>query len=192
MGQYYNILTKNKNKYTVYDRSVNNEYMLAKLTEHSWIHNSFMDSICNKLLNNPQRIAWVGDYADDFEEEDIPNKISKRKLVSLYKKAYIKLKEQTIDEKEFDYTNVYLVNHTKKEFVDMDKYIKQNIEDGWCAHPLSLLTALGNGLGCGDYAGINEEQVGSWAWDKISFEDKNKFKKKRYAEKEYHFTENEQ
>ena len=44
MGQYYNILTMKNNRYKVYDRSYYNtqrqkEYMMAKLTEHSWIGN---------------------------------------------------------------------------------------------------------------------------------------------------------
>ena len=53
----------------------------------------------------------------------------------------------------------------------MYEYIKNNTVDEWCLHPLSLLTALGNGKGGGDYHGINEDLIGYWAFDEISFED---------------------
>jgi hypothetical protein len=38
-------------------------------------------------------------------------------------------------------------------------------------HPLSLLTAEGNGAGGGDYRGSNEIIVGSWARDVISIDE---------------------
>ena len=37
-------------------------------------------------------------------------------------------------------------------------------------HPLSLLTAEGNGRGGGDYNGPNMDMVGTWARDVISME----------------------
>jgi hypothetical protein len=54
----------------------------------------------------------------------------------------------------------YIVNHTKKV------YVKKT--DG--LHPLSLLTAEGNGRGGGDYNGPNMDMVGTWARDVISME----------------------
>lgn len=36
MGQYYNVVIKNKNTITAYHREVDGEYTMAKLTEHSW------------------------------------------------------------------------------------------------------------------------------------------------------------
>ena len=35
--------------------------------------------------------------------------------------------------------------------------------------PLALLTACGNGYGCGDYKGTDESEVGRWALDRIEF-----------------------
>ncbi len=190
MGQYYNILIKDNNEnYTLYDRSVNKKYMLAKLTEHSWIRNSFMDSFCNVLINNPVKIAWVGDYADEIHNYEIPNNIDKELLEDIYNKTYKELKSNTISYLKFDYDKYLLVNHTKKIYIDLKKYIEANDNDGWCLHPLSLLTALGNGLGGGDYHGINENLIGSWAWDKISLENKLDFNISSYEQINYYFQE---
>ena len=47
--------------------------------------------------------------------------------------------------------------------------------DKWCMHPLSLLTAIGNGYGGGDYRSptlaSTFELVGYWAWDEINITD---------------------
>jgi hypothetical protein len=58
----------------------------------------------------------------------------------------------------------YLVNHTKTEYVDMNK-LPNSI------HPLPLLVSEGNGRGGGDYNGDNIELCGKWARDIISFDD---------------------
>ncbi len=84
-------------------------------------------------------------------------------------------KDHTLD-------GLYLVNTTKKEYICFDKYYKKNRreeyweQDGkkhtsyWCMHPLSLMTAVGNGLGGGDYDGPSIDEVGRWAFDTISIE----------------------
>lgn len=64
----------------------------------------------------------------------------------------------------------FIVNHTKKEFVDKRRVPSVN---GWRVHPLPLLTSSGNGRGGGDYHPYGEEDakfVGSWAGDVISVE----------------------
>ena len=38
-------------------------------------------------------------------------------------------------------------------------------------YPVSLLTAVGNGKGGGDYGWYNKQLVGIWAFDLISIED---------------------
>jgi hypothetical protein len=55
----------------------------------------------------------------------------------------------------------FIVNHTKKQYVT---------KAGRLFHPLSLLTAEGNGLGGGDYKGSCEDLIGIWARDLISVE----------------------
>lgn len=74
-----------------------------------------------------------------------------------------------------DFTEAYkaarfIVNHTKKEFVDKRKVPSIG---GWRVHPLPLLTSSGNGRGGGDYHPIDDSDgkfVGSWAGDVISVE----------------------
>ena len=63
-----------------------------------------------------------------------------------------------------------LVNHDKNQFVDLKKYKEKSTVDGWCIFPISLLTALGNGRGGGDYH-KDDPLVGSWAFDTISLTD---------------------
>ena len=190
MGQYYNILIKDKGEnYFKYDRSVDNKYMFSKLTEHSWIRNLFMDSFCNILINKPVKLAWVGDYADSLKENEIPNNISVETLNMIFNKTYNELKSNTVSYFRFNYDNYFLVNHTKKTYIDLKKYIEANDNDGWCLHPLSLLTAIGNGLGGGDYHGINENLIGSWAWDTISLEKKKDFNLQDYEQVDYSFKE---
>jgi hypothetical protein len=76
----------------------------------------------------------------------------------------------------------YIINHTLKEYVDMNKYIGS--DDGsddhvspWHSrtpsyiHPLPLLTAETGTGGGGDYRGEAEEDVGIWARHLISTED---------------------
>jgi hypothetical protein len=71
----------------------------------------------------------------------------------------------------------YLVNHTKKEFVDKSKV--PNV-DGWRAHPLPLLTCEGNEEGNGDYYSEDgKEFIGVWSRDLISVES---IKPKGYTE----------
>ena len=67
----------------------------------------------------------------------------------------------------------FLVNHTKKVYLDCDAYQKRSIDkNGRCIHPLPILTAIGsNELFHGDYQGINADVVGNWCWDTISVED---------------------
>jgi hypothetical protein len=56
----------------------------------------------------------------------------------------------------------YLVNYSKKQYCT----IPVNDNNKWQVHPLPLLTCSGNGRGGGDYR-LEDERVGSWAFDKI-------------------------
>lgn len=128
----------------------------AKLTEHSYINNPFVNAV--EYFLSPEgmfyktRIVWAGDYADNevgLEQnlhtmcEDYPNKELKPSL------------QIPIEYK-------YIINHTKKQYVNKDKYKSY--------HPLPLLTAEGNGRGGGDYKEDDEEYVGIWSRDVISIE----------------------
>ena len=75
------------------------------------------------------------------------------------------------EEAEFDYKNKYVVNHTEHCGFSLDNLPSD--DDGYVIYPISLLTAIGNGRGGGDYWKTNKDYdlVGSWAFDEISIED---------------------
>ena len=166
MGQYYRPILTNANGYErVYNRDIDGEYTMAKLMEHSWWENPFVNSICKKLFHNPMKVVWVGDYADSA---NTTNGIEKDELERLCKKAW-NCKGNGIKFNPMHLNGMFLVNHTKEIYLDCNEYYYNCNNDGWCIHPLPLLTAIGNGLGGGDYHGDNSD-VGCWANDVISIE----------------------
>jgi hypothetical protein len=108
-------------------------------------------------------IVWAGDYSDAVRGEltyyDMCDRTDEGEHIA---KELIPKPLTQKQAKEFR----FIVNHTKKEFVDKTK-VPSN--DGWQIHPLSLLTSAGNGRGGGDFRGENEF-VGTWAADVISVE----------------------
>lgn len=125
----------------------------AKLTEHSYNGNPFMDAV--EFMLSPQgmfyksRVVWAGDYADEESSGD-----------NMYTMA-----NQAEDKMVFTNKNTrckFIVNHTKKLFINKD-----TLGD---IHPLAVLTAEGNGRGGGDYHGSDEDVCGTWARDVISVE----------------------
>lgn len=132
-----------------------------KLMEHSWMLNNFMRAVERLLIPGgawyKKPLVWAGDYANNEPESD----------TNLYDMCQedTKLKPKPLsntDSKSYQ----YIVNHTKKEFVDKNKVPSK---DGWTIHPLSLLTCDGNGRGGGDFRG-NSKTVGRWCRDVISLE----------------------
>jgi len=192
MGQYYTpILFKGNTKKAFYSHQFDNG---LKLMEHSYIGNSFTESIVKYMLETGGsfRLAWVGDYAQEFldneakGEEKFPNPAFYEDA-DLFGSKFRKIIQKFVDyernetKKYFQPTRVnrmenssqlVFVNHTKKEFVDMEHYCDDNKCDNWgCKiHPLPLLTAIGNGYGGGDYRGskvTDINYVGTWAGDEI-------------------------
>ncbi len=69
----------------------------------------------------------------------------------------------------------YFVNYKRKEYVDLVEWIKLYSKryepyDLFIKSPVVLLLACGNGLGGGDYRGINLDKVGMWAFDPVGIE----------------------
>lgn len=163
MGQYYRIVTGNNDGITVYNRSIKGEgeYVGAKLMEHSWWENSTCKALAASIVDNPAKVCWCGDYAEDEECKALGF-------------SYGEVWGDEADDKEIDPAPEgfsldnykYLVNHDKKQYVDLAKYRKACTDDGWCVFPVSILTSLGNGRGGGDYY-RDDELVGSWAFDTI-------------------------
>lgn len=205
MGQYYKPFIESKDGELI---SYDNPSML-KLTEHSYYGNEVVLGMYEVLYNNPVHVAWVGDYATDYDFNDPSCKFDKDLVLKAYKQTW----EYNSDTEEYLYgdkelpsvdTNSYikkdndkwtvtddryygifdeyklLVNHTKKEFINLHKYFYNNKKyynyEGPYFNPLPILTAVGNGFGGGDYHysnSVNKEMVGYWFYDVISVEDKN-------------------
>ena len=182
MGQYFMpcSLTGNKEnvKSFVYSHHITSRWKTAdgrmvtsgqglKLMEHSYLKNKMMLCVEALLVEggewNKTPIVWAGDYSDAVRGEltyyDMCNRTDEGEHIA---KELIPKPLTAKQAKEFR----FIVNHTKKEFVDKTK-VPSN--DGWQIHPLSLLTSSGNGRGGGDFRGENEF-VGTWATDVISVE----------------------
>jgi hypothetical protein len=179
MGQYYYPVNLDKEEY-LYSHDYGGNGL--KLMEHSYIGNDFVETVEQLLTSGNSwqktRIVWAGDYMDDgLFVDDLS--------VNLHGYAH-----DNFDKISPKFENLsigrYLVNHSKKEFVDKNK-LEGDI------HPLPLLTCSGNGRGGGDYNGADEEYVGSWAGDVISIEKEELklfiFKKNDYKEIKPHFVE---
>jgi hypothetical protein len=168
MGQYYKPIKLKDNKKTVESWMYSHDYSNGlKLMEHSWIGNDFVSSVENLLIkgglwyNSP--IVWAGDYAPEdkgFKTNHYMRCIESKKIKLMWVK-------NIGDEYR------YIVNHTKKLFVDKTKVPVTTEYNGFefKIHPLPLLTCEGNGNGGGDFYGNDEDKIiGSWARNRISIE----------------------
>jgi hypothetical protein len=154
MGQYYTAILLDKEKEKIIGNILPYDYGSgAKLMEHSWMNNSFVQSVESMIYQNPMPVVWAGDYADP--EEGI-----NENLYSLTEEI-TNLRPSTPLTKD---KSRYIINHDAKEYVDKTKCIDQ---DGWVIHPLPLLTAEGNGRGGGDFRG-ESSLVGIWSRENIS------------------------
>jgi hypothetical protein len=141
-----------------------------KLMEHSYQGNNFVSTFEKELTRRgnhyKSRVVWAGDYAD--EETGL-------KIIHEEKEYDANLYSLCNDDNEItpkvsstdDYP--YIVNHSKKLFVDKTKVSDIPDWEGTKIHPLPLLTCEGNGRGGGDFRGEND-LIGSWARDVISVE----------------------
>lgn len=164
MGQYYKIAFKHDGPPVVNNRQVESAdyaYVMMKLMEHSYLGNYLCKAVAKEISGHPTRIAWVGDYADEVKvathgdlsygdvwgDEESPH---------VFRQA-----------KRFSYKKKWLVNHDKKVCISFDKWIEGYKDKEWPIFPVSILTAIGNGRGGGDYFGNAMARVGSWTWDLI-------------------------
>lgn len=193
MGQYYLAVVAKEDARNIHDCQVfhprrvfdergENYGNYMKLTEHGWDRNTFVLGVAEKIYGNPCRVAWMGDYADAYTTA------AKRKAGAKYipfaktvhngdKRRYINIVYDG-----FNTDGKFLVNHTTHQFIDLDKYRERCTDDnGWCLGVLSLLTAIGNGEGGGDYYGENMNEIGSWAWNVLSVEDEAPTEFEEYA-----------
>ena len=209
MGQYYiPVIISGNKRMRLYSHQYDNG---IKLMEHSYIGNNFMNAVCSLLLDRPAKVAWIGDYSADFTEDMEPyeTKLPQKKFMRIYNATWTSKKREYVkpEPMQMDIDTAlgwWLVNHTQKIALDLGKYVAENKwrkawkdwktgeteEYDMCVHPLSLLTACGNGRGGGDYHDCHPDydKVGTWAFDRIQLMTE---KPNGYAEVTYHFTERE-
>ena len=206
MGQYWigTIVKEDGSHIDVYknyllDKAGNKEYVLAKLLEHGYLGNPYVDSIAKKIYKNPGRVAWVGDYAEGLEFKDLPYEaqvnLKKLGLEHFHKEIYqycysdadkehMKLDAPIYGDKVtlhpgvapdlIDTQNKFLVNHDQKTYIWYNRYYAISLDEyGYVINPIPILTAISNDLGGGDYHDcyVNYDLVGSWALDLLSIED---------------------
>lgn len=213
MGQYYmpTLITKDGMISTLCSHDYDNG---SKLMEHSYIGNEFVSAVCTQIWKKPTKVAWIGDYSNVPWEGTYTKHISQDDFEEIYYKVWGKERDRfNIHPKPCGYLTLkkwrrYLINHTTKEYVDLESYIEENkwrerseyrrrrdgrvinepYEYDMCIHPLPLLTACGNGRGGGDYHDCfsDYEKVGSWAFCEIEL---TEIKPSGYNLVEYHFSE---
>ena len=156
MGQYYKPINIEKNEH-LYSHNYDNG---LKLMEHSWIKNNFVQTVESLITKDGAwsgcSLVWAGDYADNEEGKE----------QNLY---MIADEKDPINPIESDINYRYLINHSKRLFIDKNKGVKDN--DGWTIHPLPLMTCEGNGRGGGDFRG-DSELIGTWARDQVEASNK--------------------
>ena len=165
MGQYYNAVLKINGEKEVFSIYVDGKFVGCKLMEHSYWDNSFVLAIASKFWRTKGQLAWVGDYAD---EDDF-------NWNTEFEDAWSNIARADLSYNGFRLEGKYLINHTKKIFIDLDEYKKLLEKENWIINPLSLLTAVGNGKGGGDFGDeqVGAKMVGSWTWDIIEITDQD-------------------
>jgi hypothetical protein len=161
MGQFFKgIILDNENNIKV---AMNPQYFNngMKLVEFSLFNNEFLGYFMFNIYQKPKRVVFVGDYADEEENGETLYKMAKT-IEDKFTKHFFNIKEPSV----FSCNYGYLINHTKKVFIDLSTYKSHNV-----FHPLPILTSEGNGNGLGDYYGENKELAGTWARDLISLEE---------------------
>lgn len=214
MGQYYKPFLLDKQTSKPIGCFISWDYDNgAKLTEHSYMENNFVNAVANYIIKlKGARLVWAGDYADKVENLD---KEIFDVCVESLKKGYCADNPKEMEEvisAGFNYYEIaaaltetnpdfnihynncknvvdrgyrFLVNETKKEFVDL--WNIPCVSQGYDINPLPILTAgyNANGQGGGDYDGLSLDFVGRWCGDVINYKKRGK----TYLDKPKGYTE---
>lgn len=154
MGQYYKGVIRDENnnvKFSLESWTLNNG---AKIMEHSWLRNEYVSAYMNFLQDNPYKVVWAGDYADENPKcttADLWNTYEVPRDLSLVDNKYKKSLR-------------YIINESKGVYVNLAHCPEDS--DGWTIHPLPLLTSNSGDFGGGDYRGENKH-YGTWCDDII-------------------------
>jgi hypothetical protein len=160
MGQYYRFIFLSVSGAIVHWINSNQYEGGSKMMEFAWIGNELMVVVESVLAGKPCRIVCAGDYgAPEGDNYD-----------NLYELCY-DVPDRKIMPEPFVATDCpYIVNHTKKLYVNKNKNTTWTESTEWKIHPLALLVSESDSWGGGDYSGAQEMDVGSWARDSISME----------------------
>lgn len=152
MGQYYTLVLLNIESHEYHRYKPVDGF---KLMEFAYYYDNMANLLSSEIYHKPKRVLVLGDYAKESEFKD------KRYQEMFNFKKLMELPEETEVYAKFDYTDKYIVNLSKGEYIKLGNPDSNKLT---IFEPL-LLCALGNGKGGGDYYGINSELVGSWAGD---------------------------
>ena len=161
MGQYYKACLIKEDKIKVISPS------WWKMMEHCWYGNHDMERIEKLLSEDKYKVMWIWDYSQCawFVWWDTP--LQPEKPWEDYYKPDDLLKLD-VDKK------YYLVNHSKKEYINMTKQrMNPDLEDNywWVVHPLWLLCRADTEEAWWDYhSEVNQDLLWIWCWDEIKVE----------------------
>lgn len=196
MGQYYKALIikektlRKTNKYGVMDSpncmaisatpyDYNNSY---KLMEWSYIGNEFLDTVLAQFkrpCNDTRKklLAFVGDYSEFEEHVTLPDELNdyRYEIRAAHDAVWNKYGEKAMRKKDLERTldlcrderKWYAIDRTGKEYVKL--FDLPNAWKDWSGkiNPVGILCATSNGMGGGDYRGVNEDMAGRWAFHDI-------------------------
>ena len=144
----------------------------VKLMENAWFLRPFVAGVLDEIHGRPARVAWVGDYAGEPEDYTLHPNFNIADLKACWgeyapeSEPFAKVPSGGI--------GGYLVNHDKGICIDLADAAREaegRSAHGGAVHPLPILTAIGNGRGGGDYWGMNQDKVGTWAMDLLEMTD---------------------
>ena len=186
MGQYYRAVVND----SVYDIvTLKGEEAIwhgVKLMEHSFWNHPFCVAVAASLYYSPKKVAWVGDYATTTEIEEAGINVRVWHKLARISKPLIENNVFNMDKPKF------LINNTKKVYVDLEKYKKESASELQydIINPIPLLTAIGNDRGGGDFhkksVKSGYDKVGTWAYNEIYLADEVP---EGYTEEEVAFVE---
>ena len=185
MGQYYYVANMDKQEY-LYPHKLDNGFKLMEFSwQGNWVVNAMMNFMKDRWAGDT--VLVVGDYADYNYDPEAPGIKTLNRMYEQFEipgKTFIDDGGSEYEEYLFHYIGenfteiseeadtsepgaTYLINHALKEYVDLSELpITEMYNDvDFRVAPLTLLLALGNGRGGGDYweGYPGSEFVGSWA-----------------------------
>jgi hypothetical protein len=113
----------------------------AKITEHAYVGNRYVNAVMAHLQQEAQRVVWASDAEGPYKygaEENLYNQASECPTLP--------------NTGETPAVGRFLVNHSKKQYVDLEKVVNCN-QFGSKYHPLPNLTKS-NEVWSGDIIGV--------------------------------------